>query len=168
MARRHAAVKRSILPDPKFGSEMIAKFINMLMLNGKKSVAEKVVYGALDTIGEKAKGDAMEVLQSALDNVQRSASNDFHRGISVHAVRCTLHGSDSSAYHTSDNNLTAFPPTALAMSSSEYPCFTSHRSTLNELSVGFSTPRTYSTFSCGGFFDAAADVCDSLIERAAE
>ena len=70
MARRHAAVKRPILPDPKFGSEMVAKFINMLMLNGKKSVAEKVVYGALDTIGGKTKGDAMEVLQSALDNVR--------------------------------------------------------------------------------------------------
>ena len=70
MARRHAAVKRPILPDPKFGSEMIAKFINMLMLNGKKSVAEQVVYGALDTIGDKTKGDAMEILQSALDNVR--------------------------------------------------------------------------------------------------
>lgn len=70
MARRHAAVKRSILPDPKFGSEMIAKFINILMKHGKKSVAEKVVYGALDTIVEKSKGDAMEVLQTALDNIR--------------------------------------------------------------------------------------------------
>jgi len=70
MARRHAAVKRSILPDPKFGSEMIAKFINILMMHGKKSVAEKVVYGALDTIVEKSKGDAMEVLQTALDNIR--------------------------------------------------------------------------------------------------
>ena len=70
MARRHAAIKRSILPDPKFGSEMITKFINMLMYDGKKSVAEKVVYGALDTIGQKTKGDAMLVLESALDNVQ--------------------------------------------------------------------------------------------------
>jgi small subunit ribosomal protein S7 len=49
---------------------MISKFINMLMLDGKKSVAEKVVYGALDTIGEKTKGDAMEVLNEALDNVR--------------------------------------------------------------------------------------------------
>ena len=70
MARRHAAIKRSILPDPKFGSEMVAKFINMLMLDGKKSVAEKVVYGALDTIGQKTKANAMQVLESALDNVQ--------------------------------------------------------------------------------------------------
>jgi len=70
MARRHAAIKRPILPDPKFGSEMIAKFINILMLSGKKSVAENVVYGALDTIGERGKGDAMKILESALDNVK--------------------------------------------------------------------------------------------------
>ncbi len=70
MARRHSAIKRSVLPDPKFGSEMIAKFINMLMEDGKKAVAEKVVYGALDTISEKTKGDAMSILESALDNVQ--------------------------------------------------------------------------------------------------
>jgi len=70
MARRHAAVKRQVLPDPKFGSEMLTKFVNMLMMHGKKSVAEKVVYGALDTIGEKSKGDAMEVLQAALDNIR--------------------------------------------------------------------------------------------------
>jgi small subunit ribosomal protein S7 len=69
MARRHSAEKRPILPDPKYRSEMIAKFINMLMLSGKKSVAEKVVYGALDTITEKSKGEAMEVLKTALDNV---------------------------------------------------------------------------------------------------
>jgi len=71
MARRHAAVKRSVLPDPKFGSEMLTKFINMLMKHGKKSVAEKVVYGALDVITEK-KGDAMEVLNAALDNIRPS------------------------------------------------------------------------------------------------
>ena len=70
MARRHAAVKRQVLPDPKFGSEMLTKFVNMLMMHGKKSVAEKVVYGALDTITEKSQGDAMEVLQSALDNIR--------------------------------------------------------------------------------------------------
>ena len=70
MARRHAAIKRQILPDPKFGSEMIAKFINILMLSGKKSVAENVVYGAMDTITERSKGDAMKLLESALDNVR--------------------------------------------------------------------------------------------------
>ncbi|HEB58272.1 MAG TPA: 30S ribosomal protein S7 [Gammaproteobacteria bacterium] len=69
MARRREAEKRNILPDPKFGSQKIAKFINMLMLSGKKSVAEKIVYGALDVIAEKGKGEAVEVLDKALDNV---------------------------------------------------------------------------------------------------
>lgn len=69
MSRRRESQKRSILPDPKFGSEMLAKFINMLMVDGKKSVAEKIVYGALDQIGEKSKGDALETLKKALDNV---------------------------------------------------------------------------------------------------
>jgi len=70
MARRRVAAKRSILPDPKFKSEVIAKFINMLMLDGKKSVAEKVVYGALETVVEKTKGDAIELLNTALENVR--------------------------------------------------------------------------------------------------
>lgn len=68
MSRRKAAEKRTILPDPKFGSLMLAKFVNMIMVSGKKSVAEKIVYGALNRIGEKG-GDAMSVLDSALDNV---------------------------------------------------------------------------------------------------
>ncbi len=70
MARRRQAEKRAILPDPKYRSEMIAKFINMVMLNGKKSVAEKIVYGALDTVAEKSKKDAVEALETALDNVR--------------------------------------------------------------------------------------------------
>ncbi len=72
MSRRREIPKRSILPDPKFGSEMLTKFINMIMVDGKKSTAEKIVYGALDHIGEKAKGEALDVLQSALDNVSPS------------------------------------------------------------------------------------------------
>ena len=70
MARRRVAAKRAILPDPKFKSEVVAKFINMLMLDGKKSVAEKVVYGALDTVVDKTKGDAIEMLDKALENVR--------------------------------------------------------------------------------------------------
>ena len=70
MARRRQAEKRAILPDPKFRSEMIAKFINMVMLSGKKSVAEKIVYGALDTVAEKTKSDAIDALETALDNVR--------------------------------------------------------------------------------------------------
>jgi small subunit ribosomal protein S7 len=69
MPRRREVPKRTILPDPKFGSEMLTKFINMLMVDGKKSTAEKIVYGALDQISEKTRGDALEVLTKALDNV---------------------------------------------------------------------------------------------------
>ena len=68
--RRRSAAKRAILPDPKFKSEMIAKFINMVMLHGKKSVAESIVYGALDTVSEKSKAEAIESLEKALDNVR--------------------------------------------------------------------------------------------------
>ncbi|MGD8483453.1 MAG: 30S ribosomal protein S7 [Thioalkalispiraceae bacterium] len=68
--RRRSAAKRAILPDPKFKSEMIAKFINMVMLHGKKSVAESIVYGALDTVSEKSKTEAVEALEKALDNVR--------------------------------------------------------------------------------------------------
>lgn len=70
MARRRQAEKRAILPDPKYKSELIAKFINMLMLNGKKSVAEKVVYGALESVSGKTRMDAQEALEKALDNVR--------------------------------------------------------------------------------------------------
>jgi small subunit ribosomal protein S7 len=70
MPRRREVSKRVILPDPKFGSEMLAKFMNMVMERGKKSVAEQIVYGALDQMAERAKGDAMELLEQALDNVR--------------------------------------------------------------------------------------------------
>ncbi|MEZ5500433.1 MAG: 30S ribosomal protein S7 [Steroidobacteraceae bacterium] len=73
MSRRARAPVRQILPDPKFNSEMLAKFMNVVMQNGKKSAAEKVVYGALDRITEKTgKQDqaAIELLAQALDNVK--------------------------------------------------------------------------------------------------
>ncbi|MGA9027129.1 MAG: 30S ribosomal protein S7, partial [Steroidobacteraceae bacterium] len=73
MSRRAAAPHRTILPDPKFGNDMLAKFINMVMERGKKSAAEKIVYGAIDRIGDKtgrAGGEAIAVLQTALDNVK--------------------------------------------------------------------------------------------------
>jgi len=74
MSRRAAAPHRTILPDPKFGNDMLAKFINMVMERGKKSAAEKIVYGAIDRISEKKSGaagaEAIAVLQQALDNVK--------------------------------------------------------------------------------------------------
>ena len=70
MSRRKQADRRTILPDPKFGSEKLAKFVNMVMERGKKSVAETIVYDALDAISSKRGGDAMETLDKALDNVR--------------------------------------------------------------------------------------------------
>jgi len=73
MSRRTQAPKRQILPDPKFGSELLAKFMNMIMNDGKKSVAERIVYGALDRINEKethADDKALELFEVALDNVK--------------------------------------------------------------------------------------------------
>jgi len=71
MPRRREVPKRIVLPDPKYGNETLAKFINMIMESGKKSVAEKIVYGALDQIGEKAKGEeVLDVFNKALDNIR--------------------------------------------------------------------------------------------------
>ena len=73
MSRRTQAPKREILPDPKYGSELLAKFMNMIMNDGKKSVAERIVYGALDRINEKETHEdskALELLETALDNVK--------------------------------------------------------------------------------------------------
>jgi len=68
MSRKGSPGTRSVLPDPKHGSEMIARLINMVMLSGKKSVAEQIVYGAMDVIGQK-NNDPLSLVQKALDNV---------------------------------------------------------------------------------------------------
>ena len=70
MSRKHSNFTREILPDPKFGSETIARFINMVMKSGKKSTAERIVYGALDQIGGKTSQDPVEVVSKALEKVQ--------------------------------------------------------------------------------------------------
>ena len=67
--RRRSAPKREILPDPKFGDLVLAKFVNILMLDGKKSVAEKIVYDALDTIEAKGNPEPVEVFKQALENI---------------------------------------------------------------------------------------------------
>jgi len=69
MPRRREVPKRVVLPDPKFGSVQVTKFVNMIMRGGKKSVAETILYNALDRIGEKATGEPMDVLDKALENV---------------------------------------------------------------------------------------------------
>ena len=69
MSRRHAAEKREIIPDAKYGDPVLAKFMNVLMYQGKKSVAERIVYHALDQVQEKSGKDPMEVFKLALENV---------------------------------------------------------------------------------------------------
>ncbi|MFZ1343522.1 30S ribosomal protein S7 [Thiothrix eikelboomii] len=70
MPRRREVPKREVLPDPKFGSEMLSKFMNAVMKDGKKAVAEKIIYGALDEIAQKKGGDGLSVLNDALDNAR--------------------------------------------------------------------------------------------------
>lgn len=70
MPRRRVAAQRVILPDPKYKDESVAKFINTLMLNGKKSIAERVMYGALDQVARRTKKDPIAVFEEALDNVR--------------------------------------------------------------------------------------------------
>jgi small subunit ribosomal protein S7 len=70
MSRRHRAEKREIIPDPKYGDLVVAKFMNSIMFEGKKSVAEGIVYGALARIEQKAKRDGIELFHEALNNVK--------------------------------------------------------------------------------------------------
>ncbi len=69
MPRRRVAAKREVLPDPKFGSKTLAKFMNHVMVDGKKSVAEKIVYGALDVVAGNSGSDPLEVFEKALDAI---------------------------------------------------------------------------------------------------
>ena len=70
MPRRREVPKRAVLPDPKFGSQDVSKFINVIMQAGKKSVAERILYGAFDHISGKAGKDPIEVFQAAVNNVK--------------------------------------------------------------------------------------------------
>ncbi|WP_295386296.1 30S ribosomal protein S7 [uncultured Thiodictyon sp.] len=70
MPRRRVAARRQILPDPKHGSELLTKFINMLMEDGKKSVAERIIYTALDQVATKKGGPPIGLLETAMDNVR--------------------------------------------------------------------------------------------------
>jgi small subunit ribosomal protein S7 len=70
MSRRHRAEKREIIPDPKFGDLVLTKFMNSLMKEGKKSVAETIVYGAFDRMEQKAKREPLQLFHEALDNVK--------------------------------------------------------------------------------------------------
>jgi len=72
MSRRHRAEKREVLPDAKFGDVVVTKFMNYLMLDGKKSAAEHIVYGAFDDIGRRTGQDPVRLFHDALDNVRPS------------------------------------------------------------------------------------------------
>lgn len=70
MPRRREVPKREVLPDPKYGDQTLAKFINVMMVDGKKSIAESIIYGALELIAERGKGNSLETFNEALDNVR--------------------------------------------------------------------------------------------------
>ena len=70
MPRRREVPKRAILPDPKFGDQTVAKFINVLMLDGRKAIAERIIYGALDIVGERGAEKPLDVFYEALDNIR--------------------------------------------------------------------------------------------------
>jgi small subunit ribosomal protein S7 len=70
MPRRRIVARRQTLPDPKYGSDLLAKFINMLMEDGKKSVAERIIYGALDQVANKKGAEPLELLDAAMENVR--------------------------------------------------------------------------------------------------
>ena len=69
MPRRRVVAKREVLPDPKYGNVTLAKFMNHVMVSGKKSVAESIVYGSLDQVKEKLSGDPIEAFDAALENI---------------------------------------------------------------------------------------------------
>ncbi len=70
MPRRAVVQKRDVLPDPKYGNRLVAKFTNILMHEGKKSVAEGIIYDALDLVGDRTKQDPMKIFKQAIDNVR--------------------------------------------------------------------------------------------------
>ena len=72
MSRRHAAEKREILPDAKYGDRVLTKFMNNLMIDGKKSVAERIVYNAFDRVQARLKKEPVEVFHEALENIKPS------------------------------------------------------------------------------------------------
>ena len=91
MPRRRVVGQRKILPDPKFHSELLAKFINVIMPDGKKSTAEKIIYKALDVVAEKKSEDHLSILEAALDNVRPSVEVKSRRvGGSTYQVPCEV------------------------------------------------------------------------------
>ena len=91
MSRRHSAEKRIVLPDAKYGNKVVAKFINNIMEDGKKAVAEKIVYSAFDIMAAKTKQDALEVFTTALENVKPVVEVRSRRvGCATYQVPCEV------------------------------------------------------------------------------
>ena len=91
MPRRRVVGQRKILPDPKFKSELLAKFINVIMVDGKKSTAERIIYKALDVVAEKKSEEHLSILEAALDNVRPSVEVKSRRvGGSTYQVPCEV------------------------------------------------------------------------------
>src|SRR5260370_6688959 len=93
MSRRRAAVKREVLPDGKFGDPVVTKFMNCLMYEGKKSVAERIVYGAFERIAKRSGGDPLKMFHDALTNV-RPAVEVRSRRVGRTLVRSEEHTSE--------------------------------------------------------------------------
>ena len=97
MPRRRVVAKREVLPDPKYGNQDVAKFVNVLMIDGKKSVAERIIYGAFNAIQKKTTKDPLEVFTQALGNVRpivevksrRVGGANYQVPIEVRSVRRT-------------------------------------------------------------------------------
>ena len=87
MPRKGPAPKRQILPDPKFNSKVLARFINKVMVCGKKSTAERVIYGALDIVAEKTGRDPMDIFSQALSNSMPLVEVRPRRGSAVPPIR---------------------------------------------------------------------------------
>ncbi len=91
MPRRRVVAKREVLPDPKFGSQRLTKFINHLMVDGKKSVAEKIVYGALDKVQERTGKDPVEAFENALEAIAPTVEVKARRvGGATYQVPCEV------------------------------------------------------------------------------
>ena len=91
MSRRHSAIKRSVLPDAKYNDKVVTKFINNVMEDGKKAVAEKIVYSAFDILASKSKQEALKVFSEALDNVKPMVEVKSRRvGGATYQVPCEV------------------------------------------------------------------------------
>jgi small subunit ribosomal protein S7 len=105
MSRKGSTPQRTVLPDPKHGSHTIARFINMVMYSGKKSVAEKIVYGAMDVISEK-NPNALELVEKALDNISPTVEVRSSRRLAL-AMRWLIESARKRGENTMPRKLAA-------------------------------------------------------------